>query len=146
MDVVSADRTLVRVTAEPLSVDEVLAFLADPGAGGTCLFVGTVRDVSDGGHAVTALTYESWEELAVERLRELGAVMHGRWALRKVALLHRTGRLTIGDASVIVGVAAAHRAEAFEACRHGIEQLKHDVPIWKKESFAGGEAEWVMGA
>lgn len=146
MGVVSADRTLVRVTAEPLSVDEALAFLADPGAGATCLFVGMVRDVSDGGQVVTALAYESWEELAVERLRELGAVMYGRWALRKVALLHRTGRLTIGEASVIVGVAAAHRAEAFEACRHGIEQLKHDVPIWKKESFAGGEAEWVMGA
>jgi len=146
MGVVSADRTLVRVTAEPLSVDEALAFLADPGAGGTCLFVGTVRDVSDGGQAVTALAYESWEELAVQRLRELAADMHGRWPLRKVALLHRTGNLAVGEASVVVGAAAAHRAEAFEACRHGIEQLKHDVPIWKKESFAAGEAEWVMGA
>ncbi|HEX6843615.1 MAG TPA: molybdenum cofactor biosynthesis protein MoaE [Actinomycetota bacterium] len=136
---------LVRVTPDRLSVDDALAFVADPAAGGTCVFVGTVRDRSEAG-AVTGLTYESWEELALERLGELAAELRARWPVLKVALLHRTGHLTVGEASVVVAVSAAHRAEAFEACRHGIEQLKHDVPIWKKESLVSGDAHWVMGA
>jgi molybdopterin synthase catalytic subunit len=146
MGVVSADRMLVRVTAEPLSTEEALAFVADPGAGGTCLFLGTVRDHSDAGVGVTDLTYEAWEELAAARLTELAEEMHAKWPLRKVALVHRTGRLDIGETSVIVAVSSAHRAEAFEACRFGIERLKEDVPIWKKESLVSGEAGWVMGA
>ena len=68
------------------------------------------------------------------------------WPTRRVALLHRSGHLVVGEASVVVAASAPHRAEAFEACRHGIEQLKVDVPIWKKESLASGEADWVMGA
>ncbi len=147
MAAVSApDRSLVLVTDEPLSVDRALDFIADPGAGGICLFVGTVRDHSDAGGEVTGLTYEAWDELATTRLRELAEELHGTWPLRKVALLHRTGTLAVGEASVIVAVSSAHRAEAFEACRHGIDQLKVDVPIWKKESFTTGDAEWVMGA
>jgi molybdopterin synthase catalytic subunit len=139
------DRSLVRVTAEPLSVDEALAFVADPAAGGTCVFVGTVRDHGEDGE-VTGLDYEAWNELATQRLEELAAEMRQRWPARKVALLHRTGHLGIGEASVVVAVSAPHRAEAFEACRHGIEQLKADVPIWKKETLTSGDAHWVMGA
>jgi molybdopterin synthase catalytic subunit len=142
----AADRSFVRVTAEPLSVDEALAFIADPAAGGTCVFIGTVRDHSDGGRDVTGLTYEAWEELAADRLRELAADLFDRWPIEKVALLHRTGHLKVGDASVVVAVSSAHRPEAFEACRHSIERLKVDVPIWKKESFVSGASEWVMGA
>jgi molybdopterin synthase catalytic subunit len=139
-------RALVRVTTDPLSVDEALAFVADPAAGATCAFVGTVRDHSDAGQDVTALDYEAWEELATERLRELADEMLARWPARKVAVLHRSGHLVVGEASVVVTASAPHRAEAFEACRFGIEQLKKNVPIWKKESLASGEAEWVMGA
>lgn len=140
------ERALVRVTTDPLSVDEALAFVADPAAGATCVFVGTVRDHSDAGQAVTALDYEAWDELASERLGELAREMLERWPTRKAALLHRSGHLAVGEVSVIVAVSAPHRAEAFEACRHGIEQLKVDVPIWKKESLASGETDWVMGA
>jgi molybdopterin synthase catalytic subunit len=140
---VAAD--LVRVTSAPLSVDDAMAFVADPGAGACCVFVGTVRDRSEAGE-VTGLTYESWEELAIERLGVLAADLRDRWPVRKVALLHRTGRLGVGEASVVVAVSAPHRDEAFAACRHGIEQLKHDVPIWKKESLVDGESHWVMGA
>jgi molybdopterin synthase catalytic subunit len=136
---------LVRVTSDPLSVDDAMAFVADPAAGGTCVFVGTVRDRSDAGDVI-GLTYESWEELAVTRLHELVADLRERWPILKVAVLHRTGYLGVGEASVIVAVSAAHRAEAFDACRHGIEQLKHDVPIWKKESLVSGDAHWVQGA
>lgn len=142
----SADRTLVRVTAEPPSVDEALAAVADPAAGGTCVFVGTVRDHSSGGAGVTDLTYEAWDELATERLAEIAAQIHDRWAICRAALLHATGTLQIGQISVVVAVSAPHRAEAFEACRFGIEELKRDVPIWKKEALTTGEADWVMGA
>jgi molybdopterin synthase catalytic subunit len=145
MAAVSADRTLVRITADPLSVEEAFAFVVDPAAGGTCLFVGTVRDHSDAG-GVTGLTYEAWNELAEDRLRGLAAELFEGWPCRKVALLHRTGELAVGEASVVVAVSSGHRAEAFEACRHGIERLKADAPIWKKESLVSGDARWVQGA
>ncbi len=109
------------------------------------MFLGTVRDHSRAGE-VTGLTYEAWEEMAVKRLEELGAEMFEKWPLQKVALLHRTGDLGVGEVSVIVASSSAHRAEVFEACRYGIERLKEDVPIWKKEHLATGESDWVMGS
>jgi molybdopterin synthase catalytic subunit len=144
MDAVS-DALSVFVTPDPLSVDSALAAVADPGAGGTCVFVGTVRDHSDQGE-VTGLTYEAWDDLAMLRLTEIGEELSRTWRLRRVALLHRTGELEVGEASVVVAVSAAHRAEAFEACRQAIERLKQDVPIWKKEGLRSGEAHWVMGS
>lgn len=140
-----SEAVLVHLSADPLSVDDALGFVADPGAGGTCVFVGTVRDASSAGE-VTGLHYEAWDELAEGRLRELAAELHERWPLRKVAILHRTGDLAVGEASVVVACSAPHRAEAFEACRHGIERLKEDVPIWKKEALVTGESGWVMGS
>jgi molybdopterin synthase catalytic subunit len=139
------DDLLVRVSDRPIGAEEALAFVADPRAGGTCVFVGTVRDRSDSGEVV-GLTYEVWEELAVRRLGELGEELLATWPLCRVALLHRSGGLAVGEVSVVVACSAPHRAEAFEACRHGIERLKHDVPIWKKEALVSGEAHWVMGS
>ena len=136
---------LVRVTDAAIGADQAVAFVADQGAGGTCVFLGTVRDHSEAG-AVTGLSYEAWDELAVRRLEELGEELFAAWPLRRVAVLHRTGELGLGEVSVVVACSAAHRAEAFEACRHGIERLKQDVPIWKKEALASGEAHWVMGS
>lgn len=139
------ERALIRVTVEQLHVEEAASFVSDPGAGGTCVFLGTVRDHSEAGD-VTGLTYEAWGELAERRLGELVDELFERWPLRRVALLHRTGELAIGEVSVVVACSAPHRAEAFEACRHGIERLKQDVPIWKKEGLTSGEAHWVMGS
>ena len=139
------EELLVRVTDEAVDAAEAVAFVADPAAGGTCVFLGTVRDHSTSG-GVTGLTYEAWEELAVRRLEELGEELFATWPLRRVALLHRFGELAIGDASVAIAVSAGHRAEAFEACRHAIERLKQDVPIWKKEHLVSGESSWVMGS
>lgn len=136
---------LIRVTSEPIGADEVVGFVGDPGAGGTCVFLGTVRDHSEAGE-VTGLTYEAWEELAVRRLEELGDELLGRWPLRRVAIVHRIGELAVGEVSVAIAVGAAHRAEAFEACRHAIEKLKQDVPIWKKEHLVSGDSSWVMGS
>jgi len=135
---------LVRVTAGQLDPAEALSFVSGPGVGGTVLFSGTVRDQSDAG-AVTGLEYEAWEERAERALHDIGAELFDKWSIHAAALLHRTGRLAIGEISVLVCVSAAHRAEAFEAARHGIERLKHDAPIWKKESMVSGDAHWVMG-
>lgn len=141
----SEDPTLVRITGEPLRMEEATDFVADPAAGATCVFAGTVRNRSEAGD-VTGLVYEAWDELADRRLREVAGEMRSTWPVRKVALLHRIGALDVGETSVVVACSAPHRAEAFEACRHGIERLKQDVPIWKKEGLATGEAHWVMGS
>jgi len=138
-------RVLVRVSADALDPMEALAWVGDPSAGGACLFVGTVRDHSDAG-GVTALRYEAWDEEAARRLAAIAGEMLERWPARRVALLHRTGELGVGEASVIVACSAPHRADAFEACRHGIERIKEDVPIWKKEALVSGESDWVMGS
>jgi molybdopterin synthase catalytic subunit len=142
---VPEDSTLVRITTEPLRLEEAASFVADPAAGATCVFAGTVRNHSEAGD-VRGLIYEAWEELAERRLREVAAEMSSMWPVRRVALLHRIGTLDVGETSVVVACSAPHRAEAFDACRHGIERLKQDVPIWKKEGLATGEAHWVMGS
>lgn len=140
-----SDPALVRVTSDPLSVDEALSSVADDGAGGTCVFIGTVRDHSDAGN-VTGLRYEAWDELAVKRLQEIAGELFEKWPIRKAAILHRTGDLGVGEASVVIACSAPHRNDAFEACRHGIERLKEEVPIWKKEALVSGDARWVMGS
>ena len=135
---------LVRVTEAPLDPAEAVEFVAAPGAGGTVLFSGTVRDHSDAG-VVTGLEYEAWEERAERSLHEIGEELFDRWPIQAAALMHRTGRLGVGEVSVVICVSAEHRAAAFEAARHGIERLKRDAPIWKKESLVSGDAHWVMG-
>jgi molybdopterin synthase catalytic subunit len=139
------DAALVRLTDQPLDPTEALSFVADAGAGGTVLFLGTVRDHSQAGD-VTGLEYEAWPEEAERRLRAIAGEMLERWPVRRVAILHRTGHLEVGEISVLVCCSAPHRAEAFEACRDGIERIKEDVPIWKKEALTSGEAHWVMGS
>ena len=139
------DAILVRLTSDPLDPAEALAFVADDAAGGTVLFSGTVRDHSLAGD-VRGLEYEAWPEQAEQQLRAIADEMAEKWPVRKVALLHRTGSLDVGEISVIVCCSAPHRAEAFEACRHGIERIKEDVPIWKKEALTSGESHWVMGS
>ena len=134
----------MRISLDPIGAGEAIDFVSDRAAGGTCVFLGTVRDHSEAG-AVTGLTYEAWEEQSELRLEELADEMFERWPLRKIAFLHRSGELGVGEVSVVVACSSPHRAEAFEACRHGIEQLKQDVPIWKKEHLTSGASSWVMG-
>jgi molybdopterin synthase catalytic subunit len=136
---------VVTLTEAPLDACEALRAVADPSAGASVLFAGTVRDHSDAG-AVSGLDYEAWDERAIALMEAIGGELFDRWPVRKVALLHRTGHLDLGEVSVLVCCTAPHRAEAFEAARHGIERIKHEVPIWKKESLASGEAQWVMGS
>ena len=143
--VVVREGLLIRISAAPLDPSEATRAVADPSAGATCVFLGTVRDHSDEG-GVTGLSYEAWDEVAETRLEELGDELFAGWPLRKVALLHRTGDLEVGDVSVVVACSSAHRAEAFEACRHAIDRLKADAPIWKKEHLQAGGSHWVMGS
>jgi molybdopterin synthase catalytic subunit len=130
--------------AEPLSVDEVRAAVADPAAGAIALFVGTVRD-HDHGRAVSALQYSAHPSGA-EQLRLVAEKVAARTSVRAIAAVHRVGDLEIGDLAVVVAASADHRDEAFEACRSLIEDLKATVPVWKHQHFADGESEWVNSA
>ncbi|MCW2801325.1 MAG: molybdopterin synthase [Aeromicrobium sp.] len=136
----SAVRLLdIRDTA--LSLDEVYQAVADPSAGGICVFVGTVRD-HDEGTAVSALGYSS-HPTALDNLRVVAERIADECDIVALAAVHRIGELTIGDLAVVVAASAAHRADAFEACRRLIDELKTDVPVWKHQTFASGDSAWV---
>lgn len=132
---------LVAVRDEPLSVDEVLAAVNDPRAGAVVPFVGIVRD-HDGGQGVTGLDYSA-HPTALDRLAEVVSRIEELPGVLSVAAVHRVGHLDIGDIAVVCAVSAAHRGEAFDACRQLIDTLKSTVPIWKHQAFTDGTEEWV---
>ncbi|WP_030165059.1 molybdenum cofactor biosynthesis protein MoaE [Spirillospora albida] len=132
---------LAAVRDTPLSVDEVLGAVGDPGAGGTAVFIGTVRD-TDHDRAVTALSYSAHPS-AERELRALMEKIVADFPVRAIAAVHRVGDLDIGDHAVVVAASCPHRAEAFAACRRLIDDLKAQVPIWKHQTFADGGDEWV---
>lgn len=126
----------------PLSLDEALAAVRHAGAGAVAVFVGTVRDHADG-KPVAHLDYEAHPEMAEREMRAiLEAIEHATPGVR-LAALHRTGHLAVGDTAVVVAASAPHRAEAFAACRDAIERIKAHVPIWKHEWAPDGSAHWV---
>ena len=120
------------LSRQPLALDTVHAFLADERAGGTCVFVGTTRRWTDGAET-TALEYEGYHPMAEASLASLAAQALERWDAARVVVLHRLGVVPLAQASVVVGVACAHRAEAFEAARWLIDTLKDSTPIWKRD-------------
>ncbi len=124
------------------SVDEVLAQVQHPAAGAVALFVGTVRDHDGGREGVVRLDYSAHPE-AEAQLREVAQEVARMPGVERIVAVHRRGELAVGDTAVVCAVSAAHRAEAFEACRTLIEELKSRVPIWKKQQFEGGSTEWV---
>lgn len=131
----------ILVTSAPLSLDTALARVRHEGAGGVCVFVGTVRR-ENRGKRVTLLEYEAYPEMAEAKMAELAAEAERRWGPLRIAIHHRVGRLTVGDDAVVIAVAATHRSEAFAACRFAIDRLKEIVPIWKKEHTDDG-AVWI---
>jgi molybdopterin synthase catalytic subunit len=133
---VSVDARLVRGP-----IDAAALAAPTPRDGAACLFVGVVRDLNRG-RAVTAIDYEAYEEMALPLLEEIGAETARLFPVTDVRLVHRLGRLVVGEASVAVAVTSPHRADAFAACRHAIDALKARVPIWKKEHYADG-SEWL---
>ena len=135
---------LIAIRETELSVDEVCAAVADPAAGGEVLFAGTVRD-NDADRGVTALSYTAHPSAEAE-LRRVAEDIVAKYDVIAVAAVHRVGDLAVGDLAVVVGVACAHRAEAFHACHALIDELKASVPIWKHQRFTDGSDEWVGSA
>ena len=134
---------MFKVTTEPLSIDEAYAAVRRDDCGAVALFVGTVRDHHDG-KKVVSISYSAFREMAEKEFAKIAAEAAGRWKIGTVYIAHRTGKLEIGDASVVIAVSSAHRAEAFEACRHAIEALKKMAPVWKEEFYETGKA-WISG-
>ena len=132
------------ITSAPLTVEAVLRAVEGPGAGAVTTFVGLVRN-HNLNRTVLWLDYEAYEPLAEKALALIVHEAETRWAGARMAIHHRTGRLEIGEASVVIAVATPHRADAFSACRYAIERIKQIVPIWKHEHFEGGEV-WIEGA
>jgi molybdopterin synthase catalytic subunit len=132
---------LLGIRDTPLSVDEVLQAVGDHASGGTAIFVGTVRE-QDHGRPVTLLSYSAHPSAEQELLRVAEKVV-AEFPVTALAAVHRVGDLRLGDIAVVVAVACPHRGEAFDACRRLIDDLKHEVPIWKHQEFADGDAEWV---
>ncbi|SDQ43663.1 molybdenum cofactor biosynthesis protein MoaE [Thermostaphylospora chromogena] len=132
---------LLEIRDAPLSVDEVLAAIGDDSAGGTTLFIGTVRN-HDHGKPVTRLSYSAHPSAEAE-LRRVAEKVVADFPVTALAAVHRIGDLEIGDIAVIVAASCAHREEAFAASRQLIDDLKREVPIWKHQLFADGTSEWV---
>ncbi len=133
-----------QVTGAPLDVASASAAVSARGDGAVTTFVGLVRD-HNAGRRVLWLDYEAYAPLAVKAFQQIASEAAASWPGARLAIHHRTGRLEIGEASVVVAAASPHRAEAFAVCRYAIERLKQIAPIWKHEHFEGGEV-WIEGA
>jgi molybdopterin synthase catalytic subunit len=130
-----------RLSADPLSLDAVVDEVRSDRAGAIATFVGTTR-VESRGRSVEHLDYEAYEGMAENVMAEIAAGLKQRYDLCEIAIHHRTGRVDIGEASVVIAVSAPHRQEALAACKDAIDTLKEQVPLWKKEAYEGGE-EWI---
>lgn len=131
----------IQIKDIPLSAEKCNQLVASAGAGGTVVFVGTVRDQTKG-KKVVRLEFEAYKPMAVSEMRKIAEAAQNKWSAHKIAIHHRVGALDIGEIAVIIAVATPHRKAAFEACEYAIDTLKETVPIWKKEIFEDGEI-WV---
>ncbi len=130
------------LTRDPLSADALLAQVMSPACGGTCLFLGTVRNGPEE-HGVTAIEYSAYEEMVEAEFGRLVADTRARWPDARIAVRHRLGAIPAGEASIVIAAAAPHRAQAFDACRFVIEEVKRRIPVWKKELRLDGSEVWV---
>jgi molybdopterin synthase catalytic subunit len=134
---------LIEITSEPLATEPFLQHVRRDESGAVALFLGVVRDNSHG-RRVLYLEYDAYPEMAERKLREVAEEARSRWPITEVAIAHRTGRLEIGETSLLIAVSSPHRHDAFAACHHIVDRIKEIVPIWKKEVWEGGEA-WIEG-
>jgi MoaE-MoaD fusion protein len=130
-----------RVTDAPISVEDVVRLVTTPESGAVASFLGTVRNNARD-RTVTLLEYEAYPPAAKRMLQQIGDEIQARWGIERVAIVHRFGQLSVGEASVAIAVAAPHRGDAFDACRYAIDRIKEIVPIWKKEYYEDGET-WI---
>jgi len=132
-----------RMTFAPLSLEEVYALADDAANGAIVVMSGMVRNQTDG-QPVVALEYQAYEPMAIQVFRQISAQIRQQWSdVTHVVIHHRTGKLQVGEISVLVAIGCPHRAEAFAACKYAIDTLKHNAPIWKKEHWADGSTSWV---
>jgi molybdopterin synthase catalytic subunit len=136
--------TVLRITRDPIDPNALRA--GESGDGGVVTFLGIVRDRADDGRPVVGLSYEAFEPMAIASFESIAAEARARFGELRIAIVHRVGELGVGEIAVAVVVAAAHRGAAFDACRYCIDELKDRAPIWKKERYADGQAEWRANA
>lgn len=134
---------MFRVTTEPLDVQQVHNLVKRPTDGAVVTFDGIVRNNFDG-REVRYLEYEAYAAMAEKKMAEIAAQVQDKFAVGDVAMVHRIGRLEIGESSILIAVAAPHRQPAFEACAYAMDRVKQEVPVWKKEFFTDGESHWVQ--
>ena len=139
----AVEENLCALVRKTIETSKIVAQLKAPPDGAVVVFEGIVRNHS-GNRSTLYLQYEAYEAMALAKMREIGADMRQKYSIRRYAMIHRLGRLEIGETAVLVAVCSAHRAAAFDACRFGIDALKRNVPIWKKEFFRDG-AVWAEG-
>jgi molybdopterin synthase catalytic subunit len=133
---------MIQLTRDPIDYHALTEQVRRADCGAVVTFLGTVRDLT-GERVTVALDYEAYPAMAEKKMAEIEADTRSRWPVGAIALVHRLGRLEVGEVSVAVAVSCPHRGEAFEACRHAIDRLKELVPIWKKENWSDGSTEWV---
>ena len=131
------------VTGRRIDPTKLMGEVADRDAGGTVVFIGTVRRKSEVGN-VDAMEYEAYAKMAEKRLRRIEGEVRKKWPVKRVSMAHREGFLKVGEVSVVVAVSSEHRAEAFEACRYAIDRIKTTLPLWKRERIRG-KNRWVEG-
>ncbi len=132
---------MIRIANEPIDLQSIVRSVITPESGGINVFVGTTRNHA-GGRSVDLLEYEAYEPMALKMMHAIVEEAKERWPLHAVAVVHRLGRVEVGEVSVAIAVSSAHRKEAFEATRFLIDELKRVVPIWKREYFSDGSVEW----
>lgn len=132
---------MIEITSQPISAQTVIDKVRKNADGAVVTFVGTVRDNAEG-KRVLYLEYETYAEMAEQKLKEICTEIHNRWEINDIGIIHRIGRLEIGEAAVVIAVGSAHRLEAFQACQYAIDRIKEVVPIWKKE-FYEDSSSWI---
>ncbi|MFQ5532684.1 MAG: molybdenum cofactor biosynthesis protein MoaE [Candidatus Methylomirabilales bacterium] len=136
---------MLKVTGHPLSVEGAVSAVTKSTCGAVATFIGVVREFSRG-RRVSYLEYEAYPEMAIAKMRQIEQEIRDKWEVEGIAIHHRVGRLEVGEASVVIAVAAPHRRQALDACAYAIERVKQIVPVWKKEVSPDGST-WVgMGS
>ncbi|MCM2321959.1 MAG: molybdenum cofactor biosynthesis protein MoaE [Oligoflexia bacterium] len=140
-----ASRIVGKVVSGPLTHEQVIELLDDPTHGAQLLFWGIVRNLNDG-RSVEAVTYDAHAPLCERVFEELGTEVLAKWGEGlRIVILHRVGRLKVGEASLVIGVGSAHRDESYQASRYLIEEIKKRAPVWKQEHYVDGDSEWIRG-
>jgi molybdopterin synthase catalytic subunit len=138
---------VIGLTAQPLDVNAMVRAVQTHAHGAVATFLGTTRETSPGDpRPVVALEYEAYPAMAVEEMETIAREVRERFGPLEIAMLHRTGRVVLGEPSVAIVIAAPHRGPAFEACRYAIDELKSRVAVWKREVYRDGDAAWVENA